>query len=311
MASRWSLSNALPVMFVLSIIATIWYTYWHFHLKKLLQLDASVDKAIAADRHHGLVDATISQTLVLLMSLCFLRAVFTEPGAVPNSAEWLPAANDRAWGSSSLEAPLCNEVKQSKRGERRFCRKCVKYKPDRCHHCRVCGHCILRMDHHCPWIANCVGFRNHKYFFLLVGYSAASCSYVFFTLWGTAWKMIAEEEMSSVSRFSLVFGMTLAAIMDTLLLLFFSFHIWLMSKASTTIEFCEKSTSYGGDAPRVSYNHGAFESARAVLGPYVLLWLLPICPPRGDGLFFPAVGQSRTSDEQGKNPEVTGPPASG
>lgn len=31
----------------------------------------------------------------------------------------------------------------------RFCEKCQIIKPDRCHHCSVCGTCILKMDHHC------------------------------------------------------------------------------------------------------------------------------------------------------------------
>ena len=29
----------------------------------------------------------------------------------------------------------------------RYCEKCVHMKPDRCHHCSVCGACVLKMDH--------------------------------------------------------------------------------------------------------------------------------------------------------------------
>ncbi|KAF9481622.1 zf-DHHC-domain-containing protein [Pholiota conissans] len=38
-------------------------------------------------------------------------------------------------------------------------------KPYRAHHCRVCGTCVLKYDHHCPWIGQCVGARNQKFFF--------------------------------------------------------------------------------------------------------------------------------------------------
>ena len=34
-------------------------------------------------------------------------------------------------------------------GGARYCKKCAAYKPPRTHHCRRCGHCVLRMDHHC------------------------------------------------------------------------------------------------------------------------------------------------------------------
>ena len=51
-----------------------------------------------------------------------------------------------------------------------YCKKCKQSKPPRTHHCRHCDRCILRMDHHCPWLGNCIGFENHKYFFLLLIY---------------------------------------------------------------------------------------------------------------------------------------------
>lgn len=47
---------------------------------------------------------------------------------------------------------------------KKWCNKCVNYKPERAHHCRKCDTCVLKMDHHCPWTNNCVGHNNTPHF---------------------------------------------------------------------------------------------------------------------------------------------------
>ena len=33
----------------------------------------------------------------------------------------------------------------------------------------------MKMDHHCPWINNCIGHFNQKFFILFVWYSFTGC----------------------------------------------------------------------------------------------------------------------------------------
>merc|ERR1719172_459349 len=103
-------------------------------------------------------------------------------------------------------------IEKKHSGERRHCKWCLKYKPDRCHHCRICNVCVLKMDHHCPWVYNCIGFRNHKYFFLLLVYAVLVLGVV------------------NVTMFVLMLAETLAAFLMVLISAFLGFHIWLMTK---------------------------------------------------------------------------------
>ncbi|MEE6486168.1 hypothetical protein FKM82_014532 [Ascaphus truei] len=58
-----------------------------------------------------------------------------------------------------------------------ICRKCIAPKPARTHHCSICSRCVLKMDHHCPWLNNCVGHYNHRYFLSFCLFMTMGCVY--------------------------------------------------------------------------------------------------------------------------------------
>ncbi|TFK36057.1 DHHC palmitoyltransferase-domain-containing protein [Crucibulum laeve] len=64
----------------------------------------------------------------------------------------------------------------------RYCLKDEIVKPYRTHHCSDCGTCILKYDHHCPWIGQCVGARNHKFFLNFCQATAVFTFYILITL---------------------------------------------------------------------------------------------------------------------------------
>ena len=53
----------------------------------------------------------------------------------------------------------------------KICKYCNEIKPLRTHHCSLCGVCVIKMDHHCPWINNCIGQNNQRYFLLFLFHS--------------------------------------------------------------------------------------------------------------------------------------------
>jgi len=105
-------------------------------------------------------------------------------------------------------------------------------------------------------------------------------------------KVLNEPFMPFIKMFVILFGFTLSGLLCAALTVFFAFHVYLMLKAMTTIEFCEKSRR-----PHLStnsYDRGCIGNVKAVLGDNVLLWLLPLSPPSGDGLTYV---QEETEDD--------------
>lgn len=276
-----TLANILPPLFICLIMGTMWSVYLGLHVLPLLQLPISPFDGVVSeqDSTRGWHQLLVSQVLTSLLLICYARTVLTTPGTVPDAPEWKR-------GTREMHVPPTSERKSS--GARRQCKWCNKYKPDRCHHCRVCKSCVLKMDHHCPWVMNCIGFRNHKYFFLLVVYSVLCCAFIGSTVLESVLSS-AEKDMPSMNRFLLVLCLVLSLIMGCLMSAFLCFHVCLTIRGMTTIEFCEKAALGDGllwKCGRSAYDHGLFENFAAVLGPQPLLWLLPVNPPVGDGMIY-------------------------
>jgi len=108
-------------------------------------------------------------TFIFLMVLSHIKASFTDPGKVPLPKVAVDFSEARR-GSRKKKKGKTND-------EWTVCKYCEMFRPPRAHHCRVCKRCIRKMDHHCPWINNCVGERNQKYFILFLFYTVLSTVY--------------------------------------------------------------------------------------------------------------------------------------
>uniref|UniRef100_A0A5K3FRY7 Palmitoyltransferase n=1 Tax=Mesocestoides corti TaxID=53468 RepID=A0A5K3FRY7_MESCO len=119
----------------------------------------------------------------------FLKAIISKPIRPPHEfylspEDWdqISRAQEEQEKNRYLEAVIAarklpvettNDV-----GMIRVCPTCSIIKPDRCHHCSTCECCLLKMDHHCPWIDNCVGFHNYKYFVVFLFWGSVYCLYI-------------------------------------------------------------------------------------------------------------------------------------
>lgn len=138
------------------------YSLWSCFLDDVMSILHSI---VLIDSDFHFVNSVLKYNVVIvclfILNFTFslsalLVSGLSDPGIIPRNTN----------KESNAENP-----RESEGIALKFCVTCKIYRSSRAKHCRQCNVCVDSFDHHCPWIGNCVGSRNYRYFLFFV-YSA-------------------------------------------------------------------------------------------------------------------------------------------
>ncbi|KAL5010783.1 hypothetical protein ScPMuIL_013088 [Solemya velum] len=188
---------------------------------------------------------------IFVMSTLF-RTSFSDPGVIPRATpdeaaemEKLMEIPNAASPGHYRPPPRTKEVViKGQVIKLKYCFTCKIFRPPRASHCSLCDNCVERFDHHCPWVGNCVGKRNYRYFYLFILSLSIHCIYIFACV--LTHLILREYECSISVRLKklVLVSLTLATIVEAIIC-FFSvwsiiglagFHTYLATSEQTTNE---------------------------------------------------------------------------
>lgn len=193
--------------------------------------------------------STFSMMVMSLGSLAFLYAyyliIYADPGIISPSDGFYKRVLDTV--ASGAEPPA------------EYCKLCKIIKPPRSKHCRDCNACIDRFDHHCYWIANCVGKKNTRAFYLIllyciaviVAFQAYSVSF-FITSMDPEIHTVWEGTGFIATQFPQIFWMDMWLIVVLCpVVALTTFHTNLIARDATTYETMTKFRGTPGGGPKL------------------------------------------------------------
>lgn len=269
------------------------------------------DKHIRRSKRTELVVLLVIFHIIFVMFLISMfRVSTTEPGYIPDTERWqgeIMYESDEADKNrfarilANVNYELSDEDKEMiksllvverKKTNMRFreCRTCRLFKPDRSHHCSMCGRCVLRMDHHCPWVSNCIGWNNYKYFMLMIFYGLLDNLIILIVMFPNVidtFRPVVQLGSFLMVDLPIFFAYCLCAFIFPNLLAMLVFHTYLILNAMTTIEFREKQMSprreifYHYSIALIKYNRGKWKNFCHIFGP-PWQWWIPCRSSYGD-----------------------------
>jgi palmitoyltransferase ZDHHC9/14/18 len=207
----------------------------------------------ASDTSANLLDLYIYEAIFIAIALImYFFVFFTDPGYIPRSfdqdfshtsifelADIQDLAIPAQPTASGLDLPILMHT-NSEEIQLRTCLICDIYKPPRSKHCYVCHRCVARFDHHCPMLGNCIGYKNHRPFWVFLALETLALVFSIYlnlkTLLDTEFRQIGRNWQYVKIAYLIASFIAIFALGVYVCALFF-FHTYLAFTNQTTYEF--------------------------------------------------------------------------
>ncbi|KAK9066380.1 hypothetical protein SSX86_013702 [Deinandra increscens subsp. villosa] len=221
--------------------------------------------------HLGVWIMVIAIVFTIYVITLLLVTSARDPGIVPrNTRPPEPEVMDQGIEIDSVQTPQLRlprfkEVNVNGLTVKvKYCDTCMLYRPPRCSHCSICDNCVDRFDHHCPWVGQCIGLRNYRFYFMFVSSATLLCVYIFAFCWVYVIKIKNSEDTSIWGALIKTPASIVLMIYSFICVWFVGgltvFHLYLISTNQSTYE----NFRYRYDRTENPYNRGILENFKEV-----------------------------------------------